>query len=93
MKEIKILVDDEEYDFIQKAKSKVPKEWGDFEQFLIRTGMIGFLRFVMTGSVFESDVSDTIWYSIYEAVLRGYDKWLSQIRIKDISIPPSRVYG
>ena len=32
MKEIKILVDDEEYDFIQKAKSKVPKEWGDFDE-------------------------------------------------------------
>jgi len=93
MKEIKILVDDEEYDFIQKAKSKVPKEWGDFEQFLIRTGMIGFLKYLMTGAVFESEADDALWYSIFKAILEGYEKWLSEIEVKDMSRPPRGLYG
>lgn len=93
MKEITVSVDDEEYVFIQKAKAKVPKEWGPFEQFLLRTGMIGFLRYLMTGSVFESEDSDVFWYKIFAAILEGYEKWLSQIEVKDISRPPGGMYG
>lgn len=92
MKEIKVSVDDVEYAFIQKAKAKVPKEWGSFEQFLLRTGMIGFLRHLMTGSVFESEASDTLWYSIFRAILEGYEEWLRTIQVKDISRPPSGIY-
>lgn len=93
MKEIKVSVDDEEYAFIQKAKAKVPKEWGSFEQFLLRTGMISFLKYLLTGSVFESEDSDIFWYKIFRAIVEGYEEMLSEIKIKDMSRPPSGMYG
>jgi hypothetical protein len=93
LKEITVSVEDEEYAFIQKAKAILPKEWGDFEQFLLRTGMVGFIRYLMTGSVFESEDTDNFWHNIFRAILDGYEEWLSKAKVKDISTPPSGLYG
>jgi len=92
LKEIKVSVDDEEYSFIQKAKAIVPKEWVPFEQFLLRTGMIGFAKFLITGSVFETESDDVLWHNIFLAILEGYEKWLDKVKVKDMSIPPKDMY-
>ena len=92
MKEIKVVVDDKEYAFIQKAKEIYPKEGVvPFEQFLIRTGMIGFIKHLMTGTIFESEDSDILWHNIFRAILEGYEEWLSKIKVKEVSIPS--MYG
>jgi hypothetical protein len=76
--------------FIEKAKAIVPKEWSDFEQFLLRTGIIGFIKYLMTGSVFESEENDAFWHRLAIAIIEGYEEWLNTIKI---SSPPGGLYG
>ncbi|MEM2294487.1 MAG: hypothetical protein QXQ94_10850 [Candidatus Bathyarchaeia archaeon] len=90
MKEVRVIINDKEWAFIEKAKAVIPKEWGNFEQFLIRTGIIGFIKYLMTGAVFESEENDIFWHRISVAILEGYEEWLDLIKI---SAPPRGLYG
>jgi len=95
MKTIKIEIDDKEYDFIEKARMTWPKteEAGAFERFLIRTGIIGFIKHVLTGNMFGSENADATWAGILDIILQGYDEWLSRVKLGAEKMPPSILYG
>ncbi len=89
MKKIEIELDDREYDFIQKIKSLYQEEEGmlPFERFLIRVGVGAYIKFILTGSILESQEADFLWSELIKIILKGYSEWIDEIKAADRRIP------
>ena len=88
MKKIEIELDDDEYDFIQKAKSIYKQDEGvlPFERFLIMVGIGAYIKYTLTGSILESEEMDFLWSEITRIILMGYSEWMEEIKSEMKSI-------
>lgn len=99
MRNIEVEKDEKEYVFLKKAKACYKQSYKDkpdatpFEHFLIRLGIIGFNKYLLTGSQFSSPEEDLLWSDITHVIINGYDQWLDVTRIGEEKKLPTGMFG
>ncbi|MDP2755916.1 MAG: hypothetical protein Q8P40_16255 [Nitrospirota bacterium] len=99
MRKIEVEIDDKECAFLDKAKACYEESYKDnpnapsFEHFLIRLGIIGFNKYLLTGSQFSSPEEDLMWSDITHVIVNGYDQWLDATKIGEEKKLPVGMFG
>ena len=81
MPTITIDVSDEEHAFIEGLRSvyRPSQDRPGLEQMLLQSGVIGYVRYLLTGSFFEDEDADYTWTKVADAIITGPKQWLEGI--------------